>query len=548
MPRLSPDAVQRRSEMAWDRKRQWDAMRDEAYELHAPGLNPYSVGYEPDMQGVSVGDERHNELYDSTGVRDAAAHAEELVTTGAPKGKHWAKMKAGPILTRGDPNKHTRAEKLQAVQRRAFDAIHASNFFLASLVSALDCVIAGTGLMRMGRSPDPATLLHCDPTSPAEAAIDGGPRNEVWGVHRKMALKAEHAFALWPEARLADVQAERSMGGDMAEPVMHTYLESTYYDPMPGMWYYDVILRGGTDGQGSAMRVWERDYMLSPWVVWRYRLMSGEVNGRGPAFANMPDARTLQIALKTRLQSASLRVAGMWTYRSGGAFNPKSVRWRSGALIPVDSNANDNPTMRPLEVGGDVALGEAIIADTRESTSKTFNRNALPPMNSPIHSPTEIIERRTEKLQALGPAYARMEEEWLRPSLRLATYLLAEAGEVPELAPIMPPMPEQGGRPRPLRLDGTDIALEFTSPLAQTQDYEDARSTVEFLTATQQTAGPAGYQAGVRVENIGEVLGEKWNADARLIRDEGERAAMLQAGQQQAQAQPQGGMGRGVAP
>lgn len=538
MPRRSVEDLRRYAEQAWQRKYRWSSHIRECYWYSCPGMDPFfeEGGGESHGTDDDPGDYRHDHLYDSTLSRAAIRLASRMSAEVFPPGRDWAHLAEGPAFMPGEQSKTSRGREIDRLQAAIFSAIHSSNFYLAAEQLCLDAVISGTGVMRVGGQADSAHLVSFEPVSQAEVALERGAMGAVWGFHRKLWLTRTEAQFLWPEAKVA--------GPKDADDAMRrfTVWESTYLDPLVGTWYYDVATGFG---ERDLERVWEEDLLVCPWVAWRYMLLSGEVQGRSPVMQALPDARTANHAIETRLKAASLRSAGIYTVASGDAdFNPDTISFEPGALIPVDSNQNDNPTFRPLDLGGDPQLNELVLSDLRESMERTLLVNQLPPLQSGVRSATEIAERQREAMVALGGPYLRLAEEVGRPVLRAVAYELARKGLVTGLSAGEPVGP--GEEPTPLLLDGTDVEVQFVSPLVTAQQLADAETTLRWADMSQRAAGPAAWQGGAKVEDIPEALARKLGVDMELVRPAEERQQAMQ--QAQAAAPAQGGLPQGEIP
>ena len=511
-------------------KRHYYGLVDECWRYTAPGLNPFETGANSELtttQRDGAGTSRNEHLFDSTLAMAAERLANRMVSEGFPDGTHWAQLQPGTALRPGvepeEPSEDAR-ERMEHTQARIFEAIHAANSGLALLQMVMDGVVSGTGVMKVGVSQDSGTLLDFEAVNQAHVALEPGPMGKVWGVYRRMELTRDEILSLWPDATGVpedDEDPRQSM------PRRHDIHEATYYDRLTGLWYYDVILQtdGGGDSDGSRL-ISSRDYQVSPWLVWRYKLLSGEVQGRSPTMTALPDARTLNHAKRIRLEAASVRSLGIYTYKSGGIFNPRVVRLVSGAFLPVGSNARDNPDVAPLELSGDVQLNELVIEALQESIRMVMLDFALPDPEGAVRSATEIIERQAEARQQRGQPFLRMMEEIGRSMLRLVAYLLQELGHLPELADLRPASPKTG-RPVPLMLDGTDVVVQFASPLAQAQTLSEAQSIVQWGEATIAIAGVEAWQSGAKVEELARVLNPLFRAPATLVRDEETAANMM---------------------
>ena len=526
MPRMEPKALMQRSERAWSVKRRWYALLDECWRYAAPGLNPYYAGDEPEAVSgrFTAGEPRAQDLFDSTLARSAERLANRMVTELFPMGHHWARLREGPFFGSEQSLPEDRMNALAATTRRIFEAIHASDCNLVLGQMALDGVVSGTGVLKVGVSQDSATLLDFEAVNQSEVALERGPGSQIWAFYRKMRMPMVHILALWPDARRLPKDEPDERKG--YAPKEWQICEAVYYDPRTAVWYEDVLLKG--DG-GEATRIVERERLVCPWIAWRFSLLAGEVQGRSPVMAALPDARTLDWAQETRLESGSIRVGGMYTYRNDSTFNPTGVEMGSGVFLPVGSNSNVDPTVRPLELSGDPQMGEIITADHRESVKETMLDFPLPDNRQGPKTATEIAAKQAEARLARGQPYLRMAEEVGRPLLRLVAYLLSEVGQLPELEAMQPPLAD--GRPRPLMLDGTDVAVQFTAPAVQIQDIIDAQNIAQAAEISQLAAGPEAYQMGIRTEDVPARIFELLGVDG-LTRDEQERAELMQAQQE----------------
>ena len=530
--RLEVATLKARSDTAWGRKQYWRSPIELCWLYAAPGLNPYSSSYSdgygsPTHQEPSSSQTLDDQLFDSTMPRAARRHAERIAFEVFPAGRHWAELVEGGAFALGEDSSRKRAVLLMNLEEQIFGAINASNFYLAVSMMCLDAVISGTGLMKVGGSPDPARALSFEPVNQARVAFEGGPRGEVTAFYRRMALSDREIFMLWPEA---GISPEHNDTRNRKREV----LDATYYDAEAGVWYYDVLI----DREGSQQRIVEQDLLVCPWVVWRYSLIPNEVQGYSPTMAALPDARTVNYAKRVRLKSASIRQAGIWTYTGDSVFNPSMFSFEEDALLlPVETNAHDNPTLRPLELAGDTQLNEIVIADVRDQINKLYLVDALPPVTGPVRSATEIAERQREAMVALGSPYLRLSEEVGRPVLRAVAYELArQPGGLEGLEAAIPA--DAGGNVQPLMLDGTDVGVAFHSPLVTAQQISDAETISRWAGLSRQAAGDAAFEAGAKVEDIPSALGQKLGVPEDLFRDEAERADALTAARGGAPAQP----------
>ena len=532
----TPEQSVAANDRAWQFKIPWHAHHAECYRFARPGVNPYyaTSGLMPDgttPRGMELGEE----VYDSTLARATTKLANRIVQDVCPPGVKWSEFTGGLA---GDETTTENRGRLQTLRDRTFKAFHVSNGDQALHEMILDCVCTGTGVLRVGAGKEPTTPLELDSTSQVEVALEPGPRGDVWGFHRKFLLPRDHVRALWPDADLPAEDAGHTPDTALT-PVKHTVYESTYYDVDEGLWRYDVLARAGQGAHaasGQAQRLLEQRMPISRWIAWRWSRMPGEIYGRSPVMDALPDARVASETVYRLLQLASMRGAGMFTFINGGVLNVHKLRFEPGEFIEVASNDQGNPSLRPLEVGGDVNITQIILEDLRMSIEKAMLGAGLPPEGSGIRSATEWVARMKEINQEIGAAFARLVEELLRPLLQAVVHVLAEQGLLADVG-----VP-QG---QVLRLDGTDMDLNFTSPLVRSQKLQDVASIVEASQMAQAAAGPMGFQAAAHTPRIAAKIFELNGTDPTLSRDEDEADTMYQQqlDAQQAAAQPPGAPG-----
>ena len=529
-------------EQAWTRKRLWYDVTSEAYYYAAPGLDPYLEGSgDPTLMEIVPGFRRQDHLFDGTLPADTEDAVNEMCAETFPAGRDWAELRMGPSLADETVAPARQREALQKAGRKIWSALHASNFYLALNTMGMDTYIAGTGLMKGGIARDSATLLEFEAVSQASIALEPGTRGMIGGFHRKMDLTRDDIRVYWPDASpLPDKDRDVEKDG---RPRRYRVIETVYYDIDDGLWRESIILRNQGRGTGDE-EIFEREYMVCPWICWRYALLAGEVQGRGPVFKAVPSARTINHAKRVRLETASIRAVPAYTFVGEDVFNPATVEIGPGVFIPVGSNDPQNPTIRALEMAGDVPLNELVIEDERTSIHHIMNRNAMPDPAGPVRSPTEWLKRDEQHLKNKGGPVLRAMEEVGRPVLRLVAYLLQEAGQLKELVGLG--RTDENGRPVPLRMDGTDVELVFANPLMQLQDISDALQVFQWSSSCMSSFGPEATMGGARLENGPEVTGKKMKIPEEMIRgdedDPQEREQMLQ------QAMAGGSQAGGMAP
>jgi hypothetical protein len=99
------------------------------------------------------------------------------------------------------------------------------------------------------------------------------------------------------------------------------------------------------------------------------------------------------------------------------------------------------------------------------------------------------------------------------------------------------------GKIPPMRIDGKEVTIKFTSPMSRSQDNEDIQNVLSFVQSAQMI-GPEAFMASVKVDAIPKLLAEKMGIPLELIRTEEEIQEMAAKAEemmkaQQEQQQPQ---------
>ena len=202
--------------------------------------------------------------------------------------------------------------------------------------------------------------------------------------------------------------------------------------------------------------------------------------------------------------------------------NPQTVGIAPGAIIPVARNDGPTgPSLKPLPRTGDTNLSQLVINDLRMNVKKIMLDESLPPDNMSARSTTEIVERMKELSQNLGSAFGRLISEAVLP-LVSRTLAVMNDKEIISL---------------PLRVNGLEVKLQPTSPLALAQSNEEVQTAMGWMQIIQQL-GPVGQMA-VRIDRVADFVADKLGIPAELRTSPEERQQMVEQAQQQAQQMQQ---------
>jgi len=267
-----------------------------------------------------------------------------------------------------------------------------------------------------------------------------------------------------------------------------------------------------------------RTMKVSPWIVARFMKVPGEVYGRGPLVTALPDIKTLNKVVELVLKNASLAVSGVYTAADDGVLNPQTIKIVPGAIIPVARNGGaQGESLRPLRTGSDFNVSQLVRNDLVMSIKKMLFDDSLPPDNMSARSATEIVQRMKELSQNLGSAYGRLITEAMTPIVRRVLSVMDERGLID----------------LPLEVNGLEVKIVPTSPLADAQNMEDLERVLQFGQIAQQFGQVAAV--AVKQEAMLDYVAIKMGVPQQLLNTPQERqqvmqemqAAMMQMQQQQ---------------
>lgn len=497
----SPEDLIKRFDAAKKARQTWFTHLRECYE--------YALPQRDTLTAHSPGQKKNADVYDATAVIGVQKFASRLQATLVPPWRHWS------ILVPGSDIPEAEHEEIQPilddVTKVIFDHINHSNFATQAHESFLDLSVS-TGVLSCEQSDSPNSLLEFHSAPLAEIFPEAGPWGTIETVWREHKVPARHVDRLWPGAELSAKMKKRA--NDKPEDKI-PLIEGTVYNPKTLTWYQCVLERN------EKHIIFTQEYDVSPWIVFREYVIPGEVLGRGRVMQVLPDVKTANKVVEYTLKNAALAISGVYTAADDGVINPYSIRLTPGAIIPVGSNDNSNPTLRPLDRSGDIQFASLVLDDLRRRINKALYAEPFGEIEQPVKSATEMALRNQELVQDSGSAFGRLQTEFIEKVIRRAVSVLRQAGKIP-----------------PFSVDGREVTIKHTSPLARAQDQDELVAMNQYL-ATISQLGPEVLGLGTKLEDLPQWVGKKLGIESDLLRTEVEREELASEAQQAAQAQAQ---------
>lgn len=470
---------------AVDRKQPWLGMMEEAYHYSIPNRN--------DFFDKTKGSKKNQDVYDSTAVVGVQRFATRIQSILVPPWRRWTTLVSGNAIPEDEREDVNRI--LANITEEFFRHLDHSNFAVRSHESFQDLgVSTGALLFHEGKGTELFTFSSIPLSS---LYLEEGPDGEVQTVWRKLSVSIRNIPGMWKDVRLTDTLKDMLSTSPDKEVEL---IEGTIYN---GKDYDYVVLF-------KEAELVRRSFEISPWIVFRWSTIPGEVYGRGPVLTVLPDILTLNKVREYVLLNGAMNIAGMYTARNDGVLNPYTVEFAPNTILPVASNDRNNPSIRALEQSGNFDLSQIIISDLQTNVKKALFVDQLGPVDGAVRSATEISVRNQELLQDIGGSFGRLQTEMVTKIVNRGVHILQKAGKIPNF-----------------RIDGEEVSLRHQSPLAKAQDQEDVLAFQQFL-EIGGALGPEVMMLGTKVEDAPSWLARKLGLDPELIRSEGERMQMQQ--------------------
>ncbi|MGB1916439.1 MAG: portal protein [Luminiphilus sp.] len=484
----------KRFQAAKKQRSTWQTHLRECYEYALPQRNT--------MTQFSRGQKKNEDIYDSTAVVGTQKFASRLQATLIPPWREWSMLVPGSEIPEDEHEKIQPV--LDDITKIIFDHINHSNFATQAHESFLDLAVS-TGVLALEENDTAESALEFHSAPLAEIYPEAGPRGTIETVWREHKVPARHIDRLWPGAKLSETMKKKA---SERPDEKCSLIEGTIYLPKRGYWHQCVL------EEASKEYIFGQDYDVSPWIVFREYVVPGETLGRGRIMQVLPDIKTANKVVEYVLKNAALAISGVYTAADDGVINPYSIRLTPGAIIPVGSNDNANPTLRPLDRSGDIQFSALVLDDLRKRINKALFAEPFGEVDSPVRSATEMAIRNQELVQDSGSAFGRMQTEFVEKIIKRAVSILKRAGKIPDI-----------------RVDGKEVTIKHTSPLARAQDQDDLVAVNQYLQTVGQL-GPEVLGLGTKLEEFPGYIGKKLGLDADLLRTEVEREEMAQTAMQ----------------
>lgn len=500
----------------------WRGILLEAYSYTQPNRNLYD-------NNLTGGAKKNIPVYDTTAVNATQSFVAMLVSSLAPPNTEWAQLDVGTDVPK--EYREDMARSLQVITTELFKYINNSNFAQAAYESYQDAAITMGALMVTEGTDDNPLIFSCSPIY--DFKPEQGPDGRIQTCWRQwQRVEGRNIEQLWPDAVISDELRRLIDNSKEAADTAGNFelIEGIVYNDDTNnekeRYIYSVICTNTNDEI-----VYEKT-ASSPWVVYRWSRLATEIFGRGPVLEALPSIESLNKIAEYELRAAAFRAMPCYVGFSDDVFNPWTVKIVPNTIIPINRSSAGGLPIQPFpRDNADPQFNQMVAADLRQQINDLLFTNPFGPVSDMGKATaTEVSLRQQQLMQRIGPAFGRLENEFLKPVLNRCLYILAKKGLIPKL-----------------EINGKVVTLKYKSPLAQAEGIRKALNLQQAVGVLASMIGQE-YSAGaLNLAQIPEYIFEQFGCDLDLVKKPQEIVALanqakqlMQQQQQAAQAQATG--------
>lgn len=495
----------RRFERARALRENWVSLFEDCYTYTLPARESFFM--------ESGGSDRTDHIFDETAVVGVQEFASRLQSGLVPTFARWADLKTGqkvPSKEREDIDR-----KLSEVTEFIFEILQSSNFNQEVHESFMDLAV-GTGCLLVEEG-DVNHPIRFNAVPLPHIYLEASPDDQIDAVYRTRRMRPEDIERMWPGAELPASMKARMLSNNSQ---LCDIIECTVRNiETPNETAYDYLVISKTDKAILYQDKFEGTGS-SPWVIFRWSKASGEIYGRGPVLNALPAIKTCNLTVELILENAQLAISGIWQVDDDGTVNADTINLVPGTVVP---RAPGSSGLTPITPPGRFDVAQLVLDDMRLNIRRALYNEMLGDPNKTPMTATEVAERMGDLSRQIGSAFGRLQAELVQPLLQRVIFLLKKRGliELPQV-------------------DGRDIRISATSPLARSQKLQDVTTVDRFVELVGARFGPQALSMTIKPEKAAEFIAERLGVPPEILRTEIEREQLVQYLQQaQAAAQQQ---------
>lgn len=498
---------------------------------------------------TNKGDKRSQKIIDTTPIYAARTLRAGMMSGITSPARPWFRLTTpDPELSEYGPVK----QWLDDVRTRMSSRFGRSNLYQALPTLYNDMGVFATGAMMV--EEDDETTIRCTPFPIGEYYLANDARLQVRTFMRKFRLTVRQVVQQfgrrdfdgrirdWSNlsARVKSLWDANQRGAWV--DIVHVIEENLEYDPRRlnskykryADCYYEIggsASRPGTGVDGGELTtiLRERGYDEFPVLAGRWELTAGDVYGTDcPGMTALGDNKQLQFGEKQAGQILD-------KINRPPMVAPTQARAIKLTQLPGDVSYMDEQGDKKFRPAYDVSgfrfdYLEQKQDSVRSRVDRAFYVDLFLLMSQSDRrdiTATEIIERKEEKLLALGPMLEQVNQDVLDPLIDRTFAIMLRRGEIP---------------PAPKELEGEELRVDYVSIMAQAQKALGRSGLQGFMSFVGNVAtlkqDPAVFDK-VDTDQAIDEAGEAFGVPTRIIVGDEQVAAMRQARAQAVEQQRQ---------
>lgn len=400
------------------------------WEKHWEEIRSYVLPrYQDSAQGkMRIGQKQSGKVFDSTASLALERFAAVLDSLLTPRTQFWHGIKATHAPFNELPEVKTWFE---AVVKKLFRCRYESGAHFSSQQQEVYISLGafGTAILSIEEGSGSTFCYRHIPISSVYLAENH--EGTIDTLFRSFTLTARQAMTQWQQEGLPEVIARAAL----EEPQRSFHFLHAVFP--------EREITEGKQGFASIYLCMESktilavgSYRVFPYVVSRYLTTPGEVYGRSPAMAVLPDIKLLNEMERTQLHAVHHQVRPPLLVPDDGII--RSIALTPGAINYGGVSQGGAPLIQPMSLGGNLEINEAKMEQKRRVIQDAFLVTLFQIMiESPSMTATEVLTRSQEKAMLLAPIVGRQQSESLGVLIEREMDILAEQHALPPIPDIL---------------------------------------------------------------------------------------------------------------
>ena len=458
--------VRQMEENRQDYLKRWKAIRD--YQL------PYIGCFDDTADTTDYARRRDTNIYHSVAWQANQSFAAGVMSGLTPPSRQWFRL----IWSNDTMKNHPEAGELLDKRMNILqDVLLKSNFYNAIHSSYLELAF---GQAPLAIFQDADTGVHFVPFTVGTYMMENGPDGIVDTFCTKYEMTARQLADKFGADRLpSSIRAELENGGVKTKHKLWWLVEPNRFhdrnkEVMDKYHMKYLSLYWLEEGEKDFLDI--GGFQEWPIPVARYLVTGSETYGKGPGWFAEGDSKGLQKLEKDDIIAVELGIkppmaASATTAKQGINLTP-------GSYTVVERN---EPVTPLFNVSVNLQHLQEKILDLQDRIKRAYSADLfmmLERLEDKSMTAQEVLQRKQEQLQQLGPVVQRLQFEFLRKIIERVYNILDRAGILPQ--------PEDAELA--LALSNEEVTIEYISPLAQAQKMAGMTNIEQAIAFTGQLA------------------------------------------------------------